>query len=29
MRKWSFIYTLSAEATEVVRNEIGEDACRP
>ena len=28
MRKWSSIYTLSAEATEVVRNEIGEDACR-
>lgn len=28
MQVWAFIYTLSADATEVVRSEIGDESCR-
>ena len=28
MKVWAFIYTLSADASAVTRNEIGDDGCR-
>ncbi len=28
MKKWAFIYTLSSEATSVLRHELGDDGCK-